>query len=234
MSYCVNCGVELDATAERCPLCRTPVRNPNQAVDRDSPPPFPTERGEVPLASRGELAVLISAMLGSVAICCGFLNLFLRAERLWSLYVIGAAAVLWFFITPPLLWRKMPLPLAAALDTGAVGLYVLLIAWEMDGLDWYFHLALPIVALLGLLLLVLAFLFQKGRRSTLTTISLVIGFAGIFIAGVELFGDFYFYGAWQPSWSLVVLAVTGALEIPLLVVRRVPGLRKEAQRRLHM
>lgn len=28
MSYCVNCGVELDASAKICPLCNTPVINP--------------------------------------------------------------------------------------------------------------------------------------------------------------------------------------------------------------
>ena len=31
MSYCVNCGVELDATASFCPLCHTPVLNPEPA-----------------------------------------------------------------------------------------------------------------------------------------------------------------------------------------------------------
>lgn len=234
MSYCVNCGVELDGTAKRCPLCQTPVYNPRQPAPSNCPPPFPTERSEVSLASRWELAVLISAMLGSVALCCGLLNLFLQARHIWSLYVIGAAAMIWVFLTPPLLWRKLPLPLAAVLDAAAVGLYVLLIAWELRGLDWYLHLALPIVLLLGLILLILALLLQDGRRSILSSIMLIIGSAGIFIAGLELLGDLYFYGVWQPTWSLVVLAVTAALEIPLLVVRRVPGLRKEARRRFHM
>lgn len=27
MSYCVNCGVELDPSAGICPLCHTPVVN---------------------------------------------------------------------------------------------------------------------------------------------------------------------------------------------------------------
>ena len=52
MSYCVNCGVELDATAERCPLCHTPVQNPRQPVDHDRPRPFPPERQEVPITAK--------------------------------------------------------------------------------------------------------------------------------------------------------------------------------------
>ena len=48
MSYCVNCGVELDSTASFCPLCRTPVVNPRQPVDTGSPPPSPPNGGRCP------------------------------------------------------------------------------------------------------------------------------------------------------------------------------------------
>ena len=37
MSYCVHCGVELDATASFCPLCHTRVLDPGQPVDTASP-----------------------------------------------------------------------------------------------------------------------------------------------------------------------------------------------------
>ena len=34
MSYCVNCGVELDNTVKQCPLCDTVVINP-RITDND-------------------------------------------------------------------------------------------------------------------------------------------------------------------------------------------------------
>ena len=77
-------------------------------------------------------------------------------------------------------------------------------------------------------------LLQKGKRSILTTIALVIASVAVYVAGLELLADLYFHGEWGPSWSLVVLIVAGALEIPLLVVRRVPSLRREVRRRFHM
>lgn len=94
MSYCVNCGVELDDTAAFCPLCHTPVHNPNQPVNQTAPKPFPTERKEVPPASKLQVAILLSTILASVAVCCGVLNVFLRTQRTWSLYVIGAALMI--------------------------------------------------------------------------------------------------------------------------------------------
>ena len=204
MSYCVNCGVELDSTASFCPLCRTPVVNPRQPVDTGSPPPFPTERREVPPASKAELAILVSSMLASVAVCCGLLNLVLRSGHIWSLYVIGAAAMLWVWLVPPLLLRTMHLYLRLSADVLAVALYVFLISVDLDGSAWYWHLALP------------------------------IGTTGVFLSGVELLIDRYFLGRWQPGWSLVVLTVCAALVIPLIVVRRVPALREEVRRRFHL
>ena len=235
MSYCVNCGVELDPTARACPLCHTPVVNPNQPVDASLPPPFPSRREEVQPVSKRELALLLSAMLGSVAVCCGVLNLFfVHSGRPWSLYVIGAAAMLWVWLVPPLLLRTMHLYLRLSADVLAVALYVFLISVDLDGSAWYWHLALPIILLLGAALLFLGFMMGARPRSTLSRITLVIGTTGVFLSGVELLIDRYFLGRWQPGWSLVVLTVCAALVIPLIVVRRVPALREEVRRRFHL
>ena len=73
-----------------------------------------------------------------------------------------------------------------------------------------------------------------GRRSILTTVTLLIGTVGAFLVGVELFVDRFFHMTWEPGWSLVVLTICIALVIPLVVVRRVPSLREEVRRRFHM
>lgn len=233
MSYCVNCGVELDATAERCPLCHTPVQNPRQPVDHDRPRPFPPERQEVPVTAKWELAVLISAMLASAAVCCGILNLFLRAGW-WSLYIIGAAVMLWIFLVPPLLRRGLSPVIQLLADMAAVAVYVLAIAWNLHGVStWYVHVALPIIIWLGAELLAVLLPLRRGR-SILSTITILIGAAGFFPVGIELFCDLYFHGVWEPRWSLVVLTIGVALMIPLIVVRRVPSLREEVRRRFHM
>ena len=234
MSYCVHCGVELDPTASFCPLCHTPVLDPGQPVDTASPPPFPTERREVPPASKGELALLLTAMLASAAVCCGVLNLFLHPARAWSLYVIGAALMLWLWLVPPLLLRRMPLAARLVLDTGAVAVYLFLIALDLDGMGWYLRLALPIVLWGGACVLFLGLILWSGRRSILTTVTVLIGTIGVFLFGVELLIDRFLYGSWGPGWSLVVLTICTALVIPLVVVRRVPSLREEARRRFSL
>ena len=104
MSYCVNCGVGLDPSAKTCPLCGTPAWHP----ELDAPPYFPANSAAVQPASRREAAILLTAMLVSVSLCCGLLNLFLPTDRPWSLYVIGAAVMLWVWFALPMVLQRLP------------------------------------------------------------------------------------------------------------------------------
>lgn len=234
MSYCVHCGVELDGTATFCSLCHTPVLDPAHPADLSSPPPFPTQRGEVAPVAKQELALLVTAMLASVAVCCGVLNLFLKPDRGWSLYVIGAAIMLWLWLVPPLLARGMHLLLRLLVDVAAVGLYVYLIALDLNGKNWFWGLAAPIIFWGGAILLLLGLVLRVYRRSVITTLTILIGSLGVFLFGVEYLIDKWLCAAWEPSWSLVVLTICVGLVIPLIIVRRVPSLREEARRRFHL
>ena len=234
MSYCVNCGVELNPAATACPLCQTPVVNPQQVPDPGAPAFFPTRPTEISPVSRLHLALLLTAMLASMAGCCALLNLFLRPQTPWSLFVVGAAAMLWIWFALPLLVRSAPGWLKLTLDVVAVGLYVYLISLALDDGAWFAPLALPILILAAVLVFLLSWLLRDGRRSILTTLILILVAVAVFLLGVELFYDLFRYDSWSPSWSLIVCAVCLGLCIPLLVVRRVPALREEARRRFHV
>ena len=63
MSYCVNCGVELERNAGECPLCNTPVVNPREQMrqgsakagaDREEAGAFPREKGQVETVKKGK------------------------------------------------------------------------------------------------------------------------------------------------------------------------------------
>lgn len=230
MSYCVNCGVELNPGARACPLCGTPAWNPDPAA----PAYFPTHSAAVQPASRRDAAILLTAMLTSVSLCCGLLNLFLPTERPWSFYVIGAAVMLWVWFALPMVLRRLPVFFRLTADVAAIGIYVWLISIDLGGARWFRGLALPIIGWAGVLVFLLSFLLRGGRRSILSTLSLAIGAAGLLAMGIEFCIDRYFRSLWQPGWSLVVLAVCVGLIIPLRIIRRVPALREEARRRFNL
>lgn len=143
MSYCVNCGVELSDGAASCPLCGTPAWKP----DREALPYFPTKPAVVPPASRRAAALLLTAMLASVSLCCGLLNLILPTEHPWSLYIAGAAVMLWIWFALPMLgWACIVVFLLSfflrdgrrsristlAMCIGAVGLLALGVEYCLD------------------------------------------------------------------------------------------------------
>ena len=224
MSYCVKCGVELDEGAERCPLCGTPAWKP----DETEPRYFPTKPAEVPRASRRAAAALLTAMLASVSLCCGLLNLILPTEHPWALYVAGAAVMLWIWFALPMLVRGIPIFFRLTADVAAIGIYVWIISVALHGGRWFRGLVLPMLGWACVVVFLLSFLLRDGRRSRLSSIAMCIGAVGLMAMGVEYCLDRYFLEVWQPSWSLVVLVICIGLIIPLRIVRRVPSLR-EAQ-----
>lgn len=227
MSYCVNCGVELNPGAEVCPLCQTPAWKPDEAA----PSYFPTKPPEVLPVSKKEVAILLSSVEIAVALCCGLLNLFLLPARLWSLYVIGALGLFWVWFVLPMVVREIPKFFSIALDVGAVCLYVWFISVRFQGESWFWGLALPILGWAYLLVCLLTYLVRK--RSILTTISMYIGTLALLIIGIEFVIDRFLTGTWVPGWSLIVWVVCVVLLIPLRVIRHVPSLREEVRRRFN-
>lgn len=231
MSYCVNCGVELDKDAARCPLCQTPVVNPVCPVDSTIPPNFPVERREVEPVNRRELALLLTAMLGCAGGCCVLLNvLFWWREMPWAAIVAGACVMLWVWTVVPLLLRRVPSLVLVGLDLLAVAGFLYLIALAVDGLDWLVRLALPIWFGCGVVLLFLWYILP--RRSILSRCMLVLGGCVVLMLWLELCIDL-FLGSYQPMWSIVVAAVGLTLVLPMLVIRYRPDLRREVRRRFH-
>lgn len=232
MPYCVNCGVELDGNAKLCPLCQTPVWHSEYSSETAAY--FPTKPTVVKPVPKRALVLLLTSMLVSVALCCGFLNLLLPTERPWSLYVIGAVVMLWVWVVLPLLLRKPPAFFKLTLDVAAIGIYAYLISIDLNGDVWFRGLALPILGEACVVVFLLSFLLRDHRRSILSTISLSIGAVGLFVLGVGFSIDHYFLGHWEPGWPLVVLVICVALIIPLQIIRHVPSLREEARRRFNL
>ena len=152
MSYCVNCGVELDKTRASCPLCHTKVYNPNCPVDTTSPTPYPKNVGTSEKVSSLEMLSLLTIILVTASVVCGALNWMVFDRTRWSLYVIGMFVQLWVYLLPVFLRDDVNPFLAIGLDGAVTALFVGMIALLHPGQGWYPEIALPII-LLGTVLL---------------------------------------------------------------------------------
>ena len=85
MSYCVNCGVELDDSAKKCALCGAPVLNPYLDEPEEAlPPPYPDRLALPEGTNRRYIAFLVSMVLLIPNLICGVANLLILDSGVWS------------------------------------------------------------------------------------------------------------------------------------------------------
>jgi hypothetical protein len=234
MSYCVNCGVELEKTLNKCPLCNTPVLNPNMPIHKDSIKPYPEEKGQVTPESKTVAAILLSVILSSAAISCALLNLFVFKQNLWSLYIIGVCFLLWIFAIPIFIYTKLSAYITLLLDGVALAIYIGIIAYQYPGRGWYYEIALPIVFLITLSLLFYIFFIQKLSKAFLGKCIVIFSEIGILAVSIELLIRNYFYHKLYITWSAVVLTGCVIIIIMLMTIIKVSSIREEVRRRMHI
>lgn len=232
MSYCVNCGVELEASLKVCPLCHTKVINPKE-LQGQADSPFPQKKGQVEKVKKKDLAILLSVVLIAVSLTCGMLNLLVFQTSSWSLLIAGGCAVFWVFCIPFVIYREIS-PYAALLaDGGAAGIYLFLLTF-LSGRDaWFWQLALPITILSVCVLELFVFCIRKFPVTFLTCFLYVVSCTAVLCLGIEILIDLFLYQKVSLVWSAVVLTVCVILDIALITMLSLQRIRNAVRRRLH-
>lgn len=244
MSYCVNCGVELDASAKECPLCNTPVYNLKEleslaaSAGRDEgirkpESPFPREKGTVETVKRKDLGILLSTVVLATGATCGILNLFVFRGPRWSLAVIGACALLWVIMIPIVIYSKQSVYISLLYDGAATAIYLYILTFEIGSRDWFLGLGLQITVLVTVIAELMTLCIRKLPRSFLTISLYLFTAVGLLCLGLEILIDRYLAGEIALSWSAVVLTVCIVLDIAVITMLSRRRLRNAVRRRLH-
>mgnify|MGYP002228231554 CR=1 FL=1 len=162
MSYCVNCGVELDDSAKKCALCGAPVLNPYLDEPEEAlPPPYPDRLALPEGTNRRYIAFLVSMVLLIPNLICGVANLLILDSGVWSAYIVSSSLCFGCFHCSILMEKPRPLVLWL-LDTLAGTLYTWLyyvVGWGPRG---WFCIGLPLI--LGLSVISLFMISWLGRK----------------------------------------------------------------------
>jgi len=235
MSYCVNCGVELEASLKECPLCNTPVINPKQPHTMTGSGPYPASKGQVELVRRKDLGILLSVVLSATSITCFLLNLFVFKNSLWSFLVIGVCICLFVFAFPAVIYTKTPVYAALLADGVSVGLYLYLITFLTTNATarWFWQLGLPIVISVTVLIEIFMFLAHKFPFSALNGSLYFFIEVPVLCVTLELLIKRFCHVPYRITWSAVVLTVCAIIDITLITILTKKRLRNEVRRRLH-
>lgn len=166
MSYCVNCGVELDSSAEKCALCDTPVINPNKPEKaKEEQTPFAKVMHVPKETQKRFVAMIVSLVMLIPNIVCFFVNAFIFPDSFWSIYVAATSFLVWILCVLPFFIKNYRAYFMWAFDTLAVSLYVYLFYVMGRELDkWYSQCALPIILFLSLLTLCYLIWVRRKKR----------------------------------------------------------------------
>ena len=200
--YCIKCGVRLEDTERKCPLCGTAVYHPD--LPRPTAEPLYPAR-KLPNGGSGRRA--LSGIIIFFFLIPLFLSLFMdwqmngRIE--WFGYVAGALAVVYVIIALPV-WFQKPNPVIfVPCDFAAIALYLFYIAQATDG-QWYLGFALPITAAVALIVCAVVTLMYYVGRGKLYIFGAAIMALGLLIFMIELLLDRTFCVAFV-GWSVYPL-----------------------------
>ncbi len=165
MSYCVNCGVELDKSATKCVLCNTPIYNPNQTVNETVQTPFALTPVKVDAVKKRFVAIVITYIMLIPNIVCTLLGLFFTDSKLWFVHVLSASLLCWIVFVFPFITKKIRPYLMWGFDTAATALYVLVFyATGAGGDKWYMGIALPTIAIVSACSLYFLYWARQRKR----------------------------------------------------------------------
>ena len=238
MSYCVNCGVELEKSLKKCPLCNTPVLNPREIMNGHdtpfgAPSPFPEEKGQVEVVKRKDVAILLTTVVVATAVVCGLLNLLVFPATPWSLAIIGGCVLLWVILIPVAIYTNQAIYTSILLDGLALGLYLYLLTYMTQENVWFWRLGLHIVVLTTIIIELFVLCLRKLPRSFLTTALYAFTALAALCSGLEILIDRFLREEVMLGWSAIVLTVCAIVDVTIITLLSRKQLRNAVRRRLH-
>ena len=211
MSYCVNCGVELENGCGACPLCDTPIINPRESGGKSQKPPYPENFNIPESADKRYFVFVVSIAMLIPNIVLSVLD-FAFFHTGAVTYIASASALIWIWFLFPLLWKK-PLPLLLlTLDAASLAAFLNLIRIKSESAGWFSAVALPIVVSLWLVSALFMLWLKKPRSRSLKAIAALTAI-NIVSFVVEICFNMFYNNKLQIWISLAVTACC----IPLTV-----------------
>lgn len=216
MNYCNYCGVELDTHVTRCPLCGLTVGGKGLVVheQKSKQPIFKdkitSEIENMTVAQKRKLfweisgIILISGIMVTLII-----DLIVNKTITWSKYtLVGSLSILANISFFTLLHGRAFLKIFGSFVSNAI-LFLLLDL--ISTIDWGTKLALPILASLYALIIIVQWLIHISNQRGFNILAIIFIAIGIFLICIETFVSLYFNHTIKLIWSIIA----GSSMIPI-------------------
>lgn len=225
--YCVKCGVELADSERKCPLCSTPVYFPGLEPSPDRP--YPEFVGKVEKFNPRGIYFIASFFILISLVISVICDLTLNGSITWAGVVIASACLFYIAVILPGWFPRYITEVFVPTDFAAAALFLFYLNLYLDG-EWFWTFALPITAMIALIVSAVAILMRYFKRASLYI------FGGAFIAlavtsvFVELFLRITFYDSIRFVWSYYPAAALSLMGLMLILIAIIKPLKESLKR----
>ena len=226
--YCVKCGVKLQENIESCPLCGTPVWNPDTGAAKAEEKTYSDIQPRHYRESRLPLLVVVTVL--SVIMITVLQSIFFGLFGnfgLSGLVSLGVILAYILFVLP--FWFERPfLPAFSVIDHVAITLFVLYVC-KWTGGHWFTKFALPLLIMSCILVTYMICVLKYVRKGKIFYYGGFLIVLGASLSLVEFYQHLQF-GSQMFLWSPFYLIGLGAAGLLLIVIGLIRPLREALER----
>lgn len=219
--YCINCGVKLEDTEKRCPLCGVAVYHPE--ISRpEAVPLYPPHRYPVPEAASKAAQIVITTLMAIAALTNLFIDRQINGSVSWGGIAAGGIWVAYVLVVFPFWFKKWNPSVYLGALFGSIALYLGYIC-RITGGSWFWSFALPVTAYIGILIYVQSILLHRWQKKAMVILGGGFFDLGLLMPLMEYLIEITFHPDGYPAWSvypMIGLFLLGGMLIFLSVNRR--------------
>lgn len=222
MVFCKNCGVELEADMQYCPLCGRPVNSHTagnvevqKAKLEESTVPFP--KGEsMNQPQRKVVWEVVAIVLACISVATCVINLIIDKRISWSEYPIAICLIAFAYVSVFAFWAQRTV-IQIIGSFLAAGVSLLFLDHLTGGINWAFTLAVPLLAAANFILVALLTVIRLSKQKGVNLIAYGFLAAALLCICIEAILAFYADQHLRLRWSFIVSACVLPVSLILLL-----------------
>jgi hypothetical protein len=218
MSYCINCGVELDDGLTTCPLCGF-TSNENKSSEPDQQSAY--YPSDIIILHRKENRTHIWELSGiicfSAIAVCTIVDFVIRKSLSWSLYADTAILASWICLTLILLAFKKYFLIIPGFFFTILGVLLLFDLFSPP-VHWFYSIGLPLTIAFFVAASIIVVLWKVAHFRGFNILAIAFLVLSGFCLVSEVFIDKYLFGKVDIRWSAIVAVSILPISLVLLFV----------------
>ena len=218
MSYCTNCGVELDDDLKSCPLCGFKVGNTTLPESGGQSGYYPSDIIQLHKEETGKHIWELSGIISfSGIIVCTIVDLVIHKGLSWSLYADTSIFAVWICISLILLAFKKYFIIVPGLLITVLAMLLLFNLFSPP-VNWFIGIALPVKIALFISVSIIIVLWKVAHFRGFNILAIAFLILSGFCIVTEVFIDKYISGKVDIRWSAIVAVSIFPIALVLLFV----------------